>query len=380
MLHKQAHSQAIGLRLLLMALMVLFAFSKMIREPLWAADIGAISELNGFAKVVRDKELGAELALGIQSLDNVQTSNGRMAITFEDDSRVKLTEHSELIIDEYIYDPNPSKSKMTIKFASGTARFITGQLGKIDKRNITLSTPTANIAIRGTDFTCTVDEFGKSLIILLPDANGISSGEIVVSTGIGSVTLNKPYQATTVAMFEQAPSSPAILNLTLDMIDNMLIVTPPKSVELVEEVQTVVKANPYLDFSGLDVDFLADDFLEEDPEFEFSELDINYLDVNFLEDMLNILDALGIAAEEDKLKQATGINITGTELGQDKDTQITTLITGQIVSLRRFVGHSVRLDVEASNAYTVILMQEGVERIVKVNGGSDSTIRILQGS
>jgi len=28
----------------------------------------------------------------------------------------------------------------------------------------------------------------------------------------------------------------------------------------------------------------------------------------------------------------------------------------------------------------VILMQEGVERIVKVNGGSDSTIRILQGS
>jgi len=363
-----------------MALMVLFVLTKTTKGQLQAADIGSISELNGYAKVVRDKELGAELNLGIESLDNVQTSNGRMAITFEDDSRVKLTEHSELIIDEYIYDPNPSKSKMTIKFASGTARFITGQLGKIDKRNIILSTPTANIAIRGTDFTCTVDEFGKSLIILLPDANGISSGEIVVSTGVGSVTLNKPYQATTVAMFEQAPSSPAILNLTLNMIDNMLIVTPPKSVELVEEVQTVVKANPYLDFSGLDVDFLADDFLEEDPSFEFSELDINYLDVNFLEDMLNILDALGISKEEDRLKQATSTTITGTELGQDKDTQITTLITGQIISLRRFVGHSVRLDVEASNAYTIILMQEGVERIVKVNGGSDSTIRILQGS
>jgi hypothetical protein len=363
-----------------MALMVLFAFSKMIREPLWAADIGAISELNGFAKVVRDKELGAELALGIQSLDNVQTSNGRMAITFEDDSRVKLTEHSKLIIDEYIYDPNPSKSKMTIKFASGTARFITGQLGKIDKRNITLSTPTANIAIRGTDFTCTVDEFGKSLIILLPDANGISSGEIVVSTGIGSVTLNKPYQATTVAMFEQAPSNPAILNLTLDMIDNMLIVSPLKKTEFVGEAQTLAQNNPYLDFSGLDVNFLADDFLEEDPEFEFSELDINYLDVNFLEDMLNVLDALGIAKEEDKLKQSTGVNITGTELGQDKDTQITTLITGPVISLRRFVGHNVHLDVEDSGAYTVVIMQEGVEKVVKINGGSDSTIRIFQGS
>lgn len=91
--------------------MVLSALTKMMLEPLWAADIGSISELNGYAKVVRDKELGAELNLGIQSLDNVQTSNGRMAITFEDDSRVKLTEHSQLIIDEYIYDPDPSKSK-----------------------------------------------------------------------------------------------------------------------------------------------------------------------------------------------------------------------------------------------------------------------------
>jgi hypothetical protein len=363
-----------------MVLMVLFALTKTTKGQLQAAEIGAISELNGYAKVVRDKELGAELNLGIESLDNVQTSAGRMAITFEDDSQVKLTEHSKLIIDEYIYDPDPSKSKMAIKFASGTARFITGKLGKINKRNIFLSTPTANIAIRGTDFTCTVDELGKSLIILLPDANGISSGEIVVSTGAGSVTLNKPYQATTVSLFQNAPSTPAILNLTLDLIDNMLIVTPPKRVELVEEVQTAVKNNPYLDFSGLDVDFLADDFLEEDPEFEFSELDINYLDVNFLEDMLSVLDALGIAKEEDRLKQATSTTVTGTELGQDKDTQITTLITGQVVSLRRFVNHSVRLDVEASNAYTVILMQEGVEKVVKINGGSDSTIRILQGS
>ena len=363
-----------------MALMALFVSSKMIKEPLWAADIGAISELNGNAKVVRDKDLGAELNLGIQSLDNVQTSNGRMAITFEDDSRVKLTEHSKLVIDEYIYDPNPKKSKMALKFAGGTARFITSRLGKIDKRNITLSTPTANIAIRGTDFTCTVDEFGKSLIILLPDANGISSGEIVVSTGMGSVTLNKPFHSTTTALFERMPSKPAILNLSLDLIDNMLIVTPPKSTEVVEEVQTVAQNNPYLDFSGLDVDFLADDFLEEDPSFEFSELDINYLDVNFLEDMLNVLDALAVAEEEDKLKQATSTSITGTTLGQDKDTQITTLITGNIISLRRFVGQGMRLDVEASSAYTVIIMQEGVEKVVKINGGSDSTIRMVQGS
>ena len=101
-----------------------------------------------------------------------------------------------------MFDPDPTKGEMAMRFANGTARFISSKLGKIDKKNIRLSTPTADIAIRGTDFTCTVDELGRSLIILLPDANGISSGEILVTTATGTVTLNKPYQATTVEVWK----------------------------------------------------------------------------------------------------------------------------------------------------------------------------------
>ena len=40
---------------------------------------------------------------------------------------------------------------MTMKFVSGTARFATGSLGLVPKENIMLETPTATIAIRGTD-------------------------------------------------------------------------------------------------------------------------------------------------------------------------------------------------------------------------------------
>ena len=86
------------------------------------------------------------------------------ALHFLDDSQVRLTEHSELIIDEFIYDPDPSKSKMALQFASGTARFITGKLATIDKENIFIETPSATIGIRGTDFTVTVDELGRSLL------------------------------------------------------------------------------------------------------------------------------------------------------------------------------------------------------------------------
>ena len=358
-------------------LLLLFASFKTTKVQAQAANIGDISELNGIAQIVRDKPYEANLKFAIQSNDEAITTNGRMAITFLDDSVVKLTEHSQLLIDEYIYDPDPSKSKMAITFGLGTARFITGNLNRIDKQNISLKTPTANIAIRGTDFTATVDELGRSLIILLPDALGLSSGEIEVVTAMGTVVLNKPYEATTVSVFESAPTKPVILDLTLDVIDNMLIVTPPKEEVLVEEESTSTKTDSVLDFNDLDIDYLAEDFFAED-NLEYTELDINYLDVNYLEDLLNVLDALAIKEDEDALAEATSTQITGTALGKDPDTQITTLITGNIISLRRSVNESVRLDLDGSNAYTVIFIQDGISNVVKINGGSDSTITITQ--
>ena len=359
---------------MLLLLCVLFKTTKVQAQ---AADIGDISELNGSAQIVRDKPYDANLKFAIQSNDEAVTKDGRMAITFLDDSTVKLTEHSQLIIDEYIYDPDPSKSKMALTFGLGTARFITGNLNRIDKQNISLRTPTANIAIRGTDFTATVDELGRSLIILLPDKFGLSSGEILVTTGMGTVTLNKPYQATTVSVFESKPSNPVILDLTLDMIDNMLIVTPPKEDIVLQEEVSVKKAN-ILDFNDLDIDYLAEDFLSND-NLEYTDLDINYLDVNYLEDLLNVLDALAIAEDEDQLAQATSTQIAGTLLGRDADTQITTIITGNLISLRRQVNESVQLDLNGSESYTVIFIQDGVSNVVKVNGGGNSTITITQG-
>jgi len=356
---------------------VLFASFKTTKVQAQAVDIGDISELNGAAQIVRDKPYEADLKFAIQSNDEAITQNGRMAITFLDKSTVKLTEHSQLLIDEYIYDPDPSKAKMALTFGLGTARFITGNLNRIDKQNISLKTPTANIAIRGTDFTATVDELGRSLIILLPDALGLSSGEIEVVTATGSVLLNKPYQATTVDVFENAPSKPVILDLTLDIIDNMLIVTPPKKDQFAQDETTSTKTVNLLDFNDLDIDYLAEDFLE-DSSLEFTELDINYLDINFLEDLLDVLDALAVEKEEDQIVSTTGVNITGTLIGQDANTQITTIVTGQTISLRRNVSESVRLDLDTGSGYTVILIQDGVSNIVKINGGGDSVITIRQ--
>ena len=248
------------------------------------------------------------------------------------------------------------------------------------KKNITLSTPTSQIFVQGTDFVCTVDETGKSLIILLPDEFGDASGEIVVQTAMGQTVLNKPYQATTTSVYENPPSKAVTLDITLDFIDNMLIVSPPKE-DLTNQEEEQTQQTDYLEFTELDVDLLAEDFLQEDENISFDELDIDLLSVDFLEDLLDVLDELSLAKEEDNLTNfSSGIQVSGTNIGQDSETQITTLIQGSQVKLMRLVNQNAQVIVNGDNSYTVIFIQDGVSKTVQINGASTSTITIRQSS
>lgn len=378
-LHKRPHWQEIGSKLLLTVLIAIFVSFKTTAAQAQAVSIGDVTELRGFGRIVRDETFPAALDFDIKSYDNVETRAGRIAITFLDESTVKLTEHSELLIDEYVYDPDPSKSKMALQFASGTIRFISGNVNKLNKKNITLSTPTSQIFVRGTDFTATVDETGRSLIILLPDEFGDASGEIIVSTAAGQVTLNQPYQATTTSVYEQTPTKPVTLDITLDLIDNMLIVSPPRETQEIQEQQQTQSAS-YLDFNDLDVDLLAEDFLESDIDYDFTELDIDYLNVNFLEDLLDIIDDLDEEEEEQLVASVSGVNISGTKIGQDTETQITTIVDGSQIKLMRNVNHNAQVVVDGGQAYTVIFIQDGVSRVIQINGSATSVIRIFQSS
>jgi len=352
----------------------------MVGLPLHANSIGDITELRGVSQVVRDDTYSAELNFDIEQNDDVRTANGRVGITFLDDSVVRLTEHSKLIIDEIIFDPNPSKSKMSMKFASGTARFITGKIGAINKENISIETPTSKIGIRGTDFTVTVDELGRSLVILLPDEFGISSGEITVATAMGEVILNQPFQSTVTSVWEQVPTKPVILDLNLNIIDNMLIVSPPKADErFVEETNNLSNSGAildvdYLEFEELDVDYLAED------ELSFDELDIDYLDVNFLEDLLEVIEELdALAVKEGRGSQAfSELDIQGTLFGQDPTTQILTFGDAEKITLIRSVTQSVQLDLNGETSYNIIIEQDGKAYNVILNSGGQSTITIRQ--
>ena len=90
-------------------------------------------------------------------------------ITFKDDTKVKVTENSRLLIDEFVFDTKKSDAgKLAFKIGMGTVRYASGQIAKSNPQQVGIQTPTATIAVRGTDFTMTVDESGQSLIMLVP--------------------------------------------------------------------------------------------------------------------------------------------------------------------------------------------------------------------
>jgi len=332
-----------------------------------AEPIGGIIEQSGKeGNIFRlsGEELTATLETDIVSFDEVETENGRLKIQFVDETQVSLTEHTYMEIDEYVYDPDPSKSKMAMNFVQGTARFATGGLGLVPKENIVIQTPTATIGIRGTDFTTTVDELGRSLVILLPDANCDDkvkleegcrpSGSITVTNDGGTVTLEEAFQAVMVSTFEQAPTQPVILvDLDLNQIDNMFIVSKPDEIIKAEEdQQEALKGDGgLLDFDGLDKDFLEGEDLGKaaERELEFTELDINFLDVDFLRDLLEIMeeaDALGSQAEA-----TSGDRLVDRAFGLQPDNQFNIVpdVDGKVFFLRQGTNY-VSLKIKRGNS------------------------------
>ena len=203
------------------------------------AEIGSVTEASGTAIIKRGKDT-IQIAKGTQIKvnDKVETKNGKVKIVFKDDTNVTVTESSSLVIDDFVYDPKSGAGKLGLKAAAGTVRYVSGSIAK-DPKNVKINTPTAAIAVRGTDFVMAVSETGGSMIMLMPtceieqnvNLKGLScgSGAIDVETPAGIVQLNRPYQATLVETLNGIPSPAVIVALNGMAIGNNLMVNPPRT-------------------------------------------------------------------------------------------------------------------------------------------------------
>ena len=260
------------------------------------ATVGKIVEQTGPTEIQRNKvSMPSEKDSTVEMNDAVVTANSKVGITFEDNSTVKITEQSKLVIDNFVYDPAKGDAgKVGLKLAMGTARFASGQIAKANPQAVNIETPTAQVGVRGTDFSMTVDEIGRSLIILLPScpvgfkdiSKDCKTGEIFVKTDTGTVHLTKPFQSTRTVSKEANPARPNILQLTDAQISNMLILTKPKEAKVDETGKNILDQNE-LDKDLLRFDDLNINFLDA----AIGKLDVNYLQQDFLANLLDLMNA-----------------------------------------------------------------------------------------
>ena len=349
----------------------------------FASIIGDVILHEGNAVIERTdgEDVDSKVDLDIFSYDTIKTGKGKVAIEFIDETRVDVTQHSKLIIDEFVYDPNTKTGSLSLKSVLGTVRYASGQIAKTSPTSVQIKTPTATIGVRGTDFTMTVDEIGSSTIILLPscDTNGnCFVGEISVESDAGMVILNQAFQATVVDTSGSLPLKPVILDLDENLINNLLIISKPR--EITEAIATVElnKVATALDIDFLKFDELEKDYLAEIEDDAVSLLDTDFLDQNFLGDILeqlNIQLALQMRSEFDKKTSAYEF-----KLGKDKETGITILNEDPNWYWHRegASGSVVELRLEQANSYMMNIQMGDFEIIDFELGGTESVINIIQ--
>jgi hypothetical protein len=314
--------------------------------------------------------------------DEVKTLRGKAGITFQDNTQVQVNENSRLVIDDFVYDPKkPGAGKLALNMASGTVRYASGAIAKNDPSKVAINTPTATIAVRGTDFSATVDELGASTIILLPSCpfgwrdieRDCKTGAIDVINDAGIVTLNRPFQATKVDTRGTLPTRPAIINLSIDAINNMLIIAPPK------ELKGDIAITKIQMKGALDVDFLKETGLTnaldaQQKDLYQDKLSTNLLNQDFLANILDIINA----------QLAAQLNLLNTQKGGLlPDYVATSGIVAEVddtsVTLSRSDGSNTQSITVPKNQNSTIYQIQGVlEFKNRVNTGGTTTITMKQ--
>jgi len=358
------------------------------------AKIGDVIQQQGVTDIERKD--GAtfekiEKDFDVESYDVIKTKNGRTAIEFVDETRVDVTENSKLVIDEFIYDPNTSTGSLALKASFGTVRYASGQIAKNSRQNIKIRTPTAVVGVRGTDFSLTVDETGNSTIILLPSCTEVPKpgggvdrlcvvGEIEVSSDIGTVIMNQAFQATVVETQKSNPLKPVLLDLSENMIDNMLIIRRPKELDYGKESDRIQTLASILDLDFLEFTELTKDYLADEKDTWTSELDYDPLAQNFLYDALDASLAQILKQMQDEFERGERLKFLGT----DTTTGITVIDQDpNYIYLREDAqGNYVRIVLSKDTTYRINHNQAGNEVIdfdINPDGGAiNNEITIIQ--
>lgn len=156
--------------------------------------------------------------------DSVTTdAKGRLQVMLLDQTVFTVGPDSNIILDEFVYDPFTDAGKVTAQVTKGVFRFVTGKVAGRKPADMKIKIPSGTIGIRGTFGAGSVGANGDTLVGLLGPGSDNNGGERIggmdIDTGSDSQSLDEPGTGVTVKSdgdvsepFTLTPEQTAALN------------------------------------------------------------------------------------------------------------------------------------------------------------------------
>lgn len=121
---------------------------------------GRVKVVSGSAFIVRaGSTVPAKVGQELFESDSLRTGeDGRIGVTFEDDTRLSLGPASEVRLDTFRYAPAEGSVGMAMRFLRGIAVYVSGRIAKLAPDAVRLETPSAIVGVRGTTLAINVRE------------------------------------------------------------------------------------------------------------------------------------------------------------------------------------------------------------------------------
>ena len=168
--------------------------------------VGIDSGVNPQATGIPPGALPRRLVLGQDILFNERITteaSGQTQVLFVDESTLSIGPNADMVIDQFVYDPNRGTGKMAASLTRGVFRFVGGKLSKQENAT-SFRTPAATIGIRGGVMLVDQASTGALTVIFV-------YGKGVTVTGLNGVsqTIFRPGFEVTVSRPGASPSDPA---------------------------------------------------------------------------------------------------------------------------------------------------------------------------
>ena len=168
-------------------------------------EIGVTAALNPNATGTLAQSEPRLLEVGVNVFTNERittTEGGQAQMLFIDESAFTVGPNSEVVLDEFVFDPDTGTGRLALTATKGVFRFVGGKISK--KTPVTLKTPTAVIGIRG----------GIALVNVLPggstQATFLFGDQMTVVAGGVTQVATRPGFSISAPAADQAPTAPAL--------------------------------------------------------------------------------------------------------------------------------------------------------------------------